>query len=504
MKKYALISTYRKEGVEKLAEGLCEIGYEIISTGGTAKYLREKGINVKEVSTLTNFPEILAGRVKTLHPALLGGILSRRDNKSDTEEMDKFNLPSIDIVVVNLYPFEETIKPHLSTKLITDEILENIDIGGVTLLRAAAKNFKDVIVIVDPADYEDVLSKLKSGFIDISFRKHLATKAFLTTAYYDALISNYFSQDVFPENLVIPLKKHTELRYGENPHQRGILYRMISFGLPDAEIIQGKELSFNNYLDLSSAYQVVNDFKEPTCVIIKHNNPCGVASDFDPVSAYKYALRCDPVSAFGGIVGFNCKVDEKVANEIVKIFTECVIAPDYTDSAIDVFSAKKDLRVIKIANIPPSQFDLRGIVGGFLVQEPDNIDYKYLKVVSERSPSDLEMEGLIFSFKVVKHVRSNAIVLAQRKRTVGIGAGQMSRIDSLRIASLKMKKESDIPLVLASDAFFPFPDVVEEAAKIGVSAIIQPGGSVKDEDSIKLCNKYKIAMVFTGTRHFKH
>jgi len=520
--KTALISVSNKTGIVEFAKELEKLKIQIISTGGTFKLLDSKGIKVTEIDKVTEFPEILDGRVKTLNPKIHGGILAIRSNKNHMNELKKYSIKPIDIVVVNLYPFEETLeKIQSKEEKIPQNIIENIDIGGVTLLRASAKNFEDVIVVCDINDYTKIIEMIKSNKITYEFRKELAAKAFRHTAYYDSLISNYFSTQKFTETITIGLKKVSELRYGENPHQKASLYKnpISKFeiqSLTDAVQLQGKELSYNNYLDLDSAWTIVNEFDSPACVIIKHNNPCGVAESKDILSAYKNALICDPVSAFGGIIAFNRIVDEPVAKEIVKLFTECIIAPGYTDEAKQILNTKKDLRVMVLAlpekkNIVP--IDYRTISGGMLVQDKDvTIGLENIKCVTERKPTDEELTSLKFAWKICKNVKSNAIILVRGTQTVGIGAGQMSRIDSVKIANIKMKSIENTldkellnqPLVLASDAFFPFRDVPDMAAQIGVKAIIQPGGSLKDADSIKSCNENKIAMVFTGIRHFKH
>lgn len=519
--KNAIISVSDKTNIVPFTKELVELGYQIYSTGGTAKILKENGIKTTEIAEYTGFREILDGRVKTLHPKIHGGILAKRDNQQHMEEIKNLNITLFDIVVVNLYPFEQTILRTTDE----EEIIENIDIGGVTLIRAAAKNFKDVIVVVDSKDYETVIQKIKQNELNLEFKKYLATKAFLHTARYDSVISNWLinnvNLDIFNfDEFSIGIKKICNLRYGENPHQKAALYSLPKLTktttLVDAEKLQGKELSYNNYLDLDSAVAIVKNFTNPACVIIKHNNPCGVAEANTLVEAYKKALSCDPVSAFGGIIAFNYEVDANTAEEVIKVFTECIIAPAYTEKAKQIFAKKKDLRLLQLPEIFSStkgQIELRQIDGGFLVQTKDDIiGIDNLKVVTQRQPTEQEIQSLIFAYKVAKYVKSNTIVLAKGTQTVGIGAGQMSRIDALKIASIKMgqidpevlAQLKDYPLVLASDAFFPFRDVVDEAAKIGVTAIIQPGGSLRDEDSIKAANEHNIAMVFTGVRHFRH
>ncbi|MFH0947419.1 MAG: bifunctional phosphoribosylaminoimidazolecarboxamide formyltransferase/IMP cyclohydrolase [Elusimicrobiota bacterium] len=525
--KTVLISVSDKTEIIEFAKELIKMGMKIISTGGTAKTLKDAEIPVATVDEITDFPEILDGRVKTLHPKIHGGILAKR-TKEHLAELSKLKIDTIDMVVVNLYPFEE--KPSI----------ENIDIGGVTLLRAAAKNFESVLVVCDPKDYSQILTNLKNSemssqgrtgsldpvvsverskdrslpVIEIpihKFRKQLAAKAFRHTAYYDSVISNYFTEEPFTEKMTIGLKKIANLRYGENPHQKAAIYQDK---MEDGRLkqLQGKELSYNNYLDMDAAFKLVCEFQNPTCVIVKHNNPCGVASAKDIFAAYKNALACDPVSAFGGVIAFNKNVDGKTAKDVIKIFTECIIAPAYSNDALQLFAAKKNLRILVQPLNKPSDkaIEFRSIGSGFLVQEKDNKIFDNLKTVTKTKPTKQQLESLKFAFTVAKCVKSNTIVLVQGTQTVGIGAGQMSRIDSLKIANLKMQSVHlpssifHLPLVLASDAFFPFGDVPEEAAKIGVKAIIQPGGSLKDDDSITVCNEHKISMVFTGMRHFRH
>lgn len=529
MKKYnALISVSDKTGVVEFAGEISKIGYSIYATGGTAKLLLENKIPVIEISSYTGFEEILDGRVKTLHPKIFGGILARKSSEAHTKQIQKHGIVPFDMVVVNLYPFEKVV---LEPEVKEERIVENIDIGGVALIRAAAKNFSDVVVVVDSNDYNIVLDKIKNKSLDINFRKYLAQKAFFHTSRYDSIIANWFlsglksqylvEDKIFLEEFTLGLKKVASLRYGENPHQRAALYgfpkyKPENYTLVESEKIQGKELSYNNYLDINSAYEIVKMFDGSACAIVKHNNPCGVAEANTICDAYKKALSCDPVSAFGGVVAFNREVDADTAQEVVKIFTECVIAPAFTPRAKEIFSKKKDLRLIILPlknKSSSTELEFRQIDGGMLVQTRDNscgiVNYK---IVTKREPTPQELESLKFANIVVKQVKSNAIVLVRNKQTVGIGAGQMSRIDALRIAEIKMgqvdkevlEQLKAYPLVLSSDAFFPFGDVVEYASKIGVSAIVQPGGSIRDEESIKAADKAGIAMIFTGTRHFKH
>lgn len=513
----ALLSVCDKTGIVEFAKELKTLGYDIISSGGTAKKLKENSIECKEISDVTGFPEMLDGRVKTLNPKIHGGILARRDITKHMEQLKELDISPIDIVAVNLYPFEETAKKieKPKDKKISQDIIENIDIGGVTLIRAAAKNYKDVLIVCSPADYPAIIKNLKNKTISEEFRLDLAAKGFRHTAYYDGLISNYLSYECFPTQQAIPLKRLASLRYGENPHQKASLYSFgneeNSCGVIGAKQLHGKELSYNNYLDLEAAWRLVHEFDKPACAIIKHNNPCGCAEGTDVKDAYLKALDCDPVSAFGGIIAFNMVVDKSVAEEIAKLFVECVIAPDFCQDALDVLQAKKNIRLLKQPNkyINKPSTEYRFMADGMLVQDRDEQLLNKTKVITKREPTQQEKESLEFAWKVCKHVKSNAIILVRGKQTVGIGAGQMSRIDSLNIAIKKMKEakfeiDENYPLVLASDAFFPFPDVVDGASKENVTAIAQPGGSIKDNLSIDLCNEKNIAMVFTGMRHFKH
>ncbi len=506
----ALISVSNKEGIVDFAKKMSQLGVEIISTGGTAKYLTENGLKVLKVQQITSFPEILDGRVKTLHPAVHGAILAKRDKDEHIEQLKRLSIQPIDIVVVNLYPFRETVQRTDNL----EDILENIDIGGPAMLRSAAKNFKDVIVICDPSDYQWVVDRLSTAEqITQNERMKLALKAFEHTAYYDAMIAQFLRQrrelKEFPKTFTLTYEKVSDLRYGENPHQKAALYRDVFSKSPtivQAEQIQGKELSFNNICDANAAYEVASEFSQPCAVAIKHTNPCGVACDNDIYFAFEKAYKADPMSIFGGIVALNRTVDEKLAQRLSEIFLEVVIAPDYTEQALTVFKKKKNLRVLKLNFSKDDRqfdFDLRKIDGGILVQTKDTVDYQDLKVVTKRTPTEREMIDLLFAWKVVKHAKSNAIVLAKDLCTLGIGTGQVNRLwpaqHCIRVAGENAKNA-----VLASDAFFPFPDAVEVAVKAGVSAIIQPGGSLKDDQIIEVANHHNIAMVFTGIRHFKH
>ena len=511
----ALLSVTEKTGVVDLAHRLSDLGAEIISTGGTASILRQAEIGVTEVSALTGFPEILDGRVKTLHPKVFGGLLGLPDKPEHANAMETHGIAPFDLIAVNLYPFEKVIQ---GKSMEDDELVEFIDIGGVALLRAAAKNYKNVLVLCDPADYGIVLQEIQNPQgVSEELRQRLAVKAFAHTAHYDSVIASHLKsrweiKDKFAEEMTIGLRRLKTLRYGENPHQEAAVYRESgtpAWGVVSANVLQGKEISFNNYLDCEAAWQVALSFTDPVCVIIKHNNPCGVATAMKPAEAYRWALMCDPVSAFGGIIGFNRAVDRETAEEVSKLFVECVIAPSFHPEALEIFKAKKNVRLLEQPTLlsAPYQMDVRRISGGYLVQDIDLLSGAEFKVVTKRQPNEIERASLDFAWRVSKYVKSNAIVLARGRQTVGVGAGQMSRIDSIKIASIKMKQAKlDVgeSLVMASDAFFPFRDVVDEAAKIGVTAIIQPGGSIRDADSIQAADEHNMTMVFTGTRHFKH
>jgi phosphoribosylaminoimidazolecarboxamide formyltransferase/IMP cyclohydrolase len=503
----ALISVWNKEGVDKLAKELHALGYKIVSSGGTAKFLKEKGIPVIEVSEITGFPEILDGRVKTLHPKVHGGILYRDWVEKDKEQIKEFGIEPIEVVVVNLYPFEEKRKEDLPLK----ELLEFIDIGGPTLIRAAAKNFPRVSVLTDPEDYDWFIEKLKKGELTEKDRAKLAVKAFAHTSYYDSVIYNTLKGLVeFEDNLkeeTVPMKLKEELRYGENPHQRGWLYKnpLEELGIAETKVFQGKKMSFNNYMDADSAVKLVSEIPERACAIIKHTNPCGVAVGKTVLEAYQRALEGDPVSAFGGIIAFNDKVDAATAEEITKRFYEIVIAPEYEPAALQIFAKKKNLRVLQFMGRTIWK-DLKKVSGGFLVQDEDTELYKELKVVTKREPTEREMEDLLFAWRVVKHTKSNAIVIAKNKQVLGIGMGLTSRVDALKLA-IQKAKEFDKDLngaVVASDAFFPFRDSIDIATAEGITAFIQPGGSIRDKEVIEACDEKGAAMVFTGMRHFKH
>ncbi|MFN7953092.1 MAG: bifunctional phosphoribosylaminoimidazolecarboxamide formyltransferase/IMP cyclohydrolase [bacterium] len=511
----ALVSVSNKDGVVEFGRGLAALGIEILSTGGTAKTLADAGVPVTKVSAVTGFPEILGGRVKTLHPKIHGGILGRPGLESDRAEMEREGITPIGIVAVNLYPFEATIAKAGVTR---EEAVEQIDIGGPAMVRASAKNHAWVAVVVDPTDYATVLAELENGgVVGEPTRRRLAGKAFAHTAAYDAAIAAYLAREeagdpnALPERAILALTKVQGLRYGENPHQRAALYRTgpaLAGTLVAAKQLQGKELSFNNLLDLEAALRIAKDLADPAAVIIKHNNPCGVARHATSLAeAYRNARATDPDSAFGGVVGLNRAVDAETAQEIGSTFIEAVIAPSFSAEARDALAKKTNLRLLELAFDAPSTagFDLKPVSGGLLLQDADagTLAACELKVVTQRQPSDAEWEALRFAWVVVKHVKSNAIVYANANQTVGIGAGQMSRVDSSRIAVSKAR----LPLVgtvLASDAFFPFRDGVDAAAKAGATAVIQPGGSVRDEEVIAAANEHGMAMVFTGMRHFKH
>ncbi|MGB9975843.1 bifunctional phosphoribosylaminoimidazolecarboxamide formyltransferase/IMP cyclohydrolase [Thermovenabulum sp.] len=519
-KKRAIISVYDKKNVVEFAKNLVEMGYEIISTGKTADILSKEGIITINISDYTGFPEMLEGRVKTLHPKVHGGILARRKNEEHMWQLKQQGISTIDMVVVNLYPFKNTI---LKEKVDFQEVIENIDIGGPTLLRAAAKNFEDVIVICDPEDYFNIIEELRAkGDVGFEKRFELALKVFEHTSHYDAVIADYFRKTLkqkgvqiqkFPETLTFTFEKVEKLRYGENPHQEAALYKEVKTkkgSLFSAEILNGKELSFNNINDIEAAVTIAAEFEEPCAVAIKHTNPCGVALGESIYDAFTRAYNADPVSIFGGIVALNRKVDVETAKVLNSIFLEIVIAPDYDEEALNLLKQKKNLRILKMEiseykNLHEDGFDIKKIGGGILVQDFDSMDFdlKELKYVTKLKPAERELKDLIFAWKVVKHVKSNAIVIAKDLCTVGIGMGQVNRLWPTQQA-ISWAKEKAQNAVLASDAFFPFPDVVEEAAKAGIKAIIQPGGSIRDEESIKACDEKGIAMVFTGIRHFKH
>ncbi|MBZ5668170.1 MAG: bifunctional phosphoribosylaminoimidazolecarboxamide formyltransferase/IMP cyclohydrolase [Acidobacteriia bacterium] len=511
----ALISVSDKTRVAELAAGLTSLGVELLSTGGTAKLLREKGLKVRDVADLTGFPEMLDGRVKTLHPKVHGGLLAIRSNAQHQAQVKEHGIEYIDMVVVNLYPFEKTAaKPGV----ILEELIENIDIGGPAMIRSAAKNFEDVAVLVDAADYPAVLEELRKngGSISRETRGRLARKAFATTAAYDGAISTTLQKSAdgeLPEALHLDYRKLADLRYGENPHQKAAIYRhpdAAGRGLAAAPQLQGKELSFNNLVDLEAAWRLVQEFEAPTTVIIKHTNPCGVAMGKTLVESYRRALEVDPVSAFGSVIAFNRALDGPAAEELSKLFMEAVVAPGFEAVALERLASKKNLRLLDMSATAGDDYglQLKVVGGGLLVQTPDTLPIQpaLWKCVTERPPTAEEMEALIFAWRVVKHVKSNAIVYARAGVLVGVGAGQMSRVDSVKLGANKARelKHALEGTVLASDAFFPFPDGVEEAARVGVTAIVQPGGSVRDNEVIAAANLHRLAMVLTGVRHFSH
>lgn len=505
MKKLALISVSDKTKISDLAFSLIKNGYEIIATGNTAKLLKENNIGVTEISSLTGFPEIFDGRVKTLHPKIFGGILFRRDISSDIEQADKNDINPIDIVCVNLYPFVKTISKPDST---LEEIIENIDIGGPSLVRASAKNYKFVSILTNPDQYDSFIDELNSGKISESTRKKLAVEAYSHTANYDTHIANYLEKrfEESPSYLRVNEKINYTLRYGENPHQSAAVYGNFDEYF---EVFHGKEISYNNILDLVSAVELCEDLGETACTIIKHNNPAGAAIGKTTFDAYNLALKCDPVSSFGGIVAFNKEVDAETATELNKIFLEIVCAPSFSKEALEVLKKKKDRRlVLQKKSILSQTKTFRSIPGGILAQDSDSISLNdsELKFVTDKKPTASEMDDLKFAWKIAKHTKSNAIVYVKNKTTLGVGAGQMSRIDSAKIAVMKAK-EHGLDLngsVAASDAFFPFADGLLEIIKCGAISVIQPGGSVRDQEVIDAANKNNISMVFTGIRHFKH
>ncbi|NBG87474.1 bifunctional phosphoribosylaminoimidazolecarboxamide formyltransferase/IMP cyclohydrolase [Isachenkonia alkalipeptolytica] len=547
--KRALISVSDKDGILDFARGLSKEGIEILSTGGTAKLLREGGLTVKDVSEVTGFPECLDGRVKTLHPKVHGGILAKRGDEDHQKTLKDLEIDAIDLVVINLYPFKETIAKEAVS---LEEAIENIDIGGPTMLRSAAKNFEDVTVVTDRRDYDRVLKEIqKRGDTSLVTRYELALKVFRETAYYDGLIAEHLGKNMkkhleehigkgntekgmaagetdqgdeadsthkadkaypedfaFPEKLTLPYEKVMDLRYGENPHQKAAFYREagnVPGSLVHAEQLQGKALSFNNLNDTQGALELLKEFEKPTAVAVKHTNPCGVASNETIEKAFEKCYAADPKSIFGGIVALNREVDESTAREMEEIFLEVVVAPGFSREALEVFKTKKNLRILQLPDILQRErgMDIKKVSGGLLVQDKDRDLISDSKIVTEKAPGDEEMKDLEFAYKVAKHVKSNGVVIAKDQQTLAIGPGQTSRIWALDNAIRNV--EHDLAgSVLASDAFFPFDDCVMKAKEQGISAIIQPGGSLKDEDSIQCCDRYGISMVFTGMRHFKH
>ncbi len=538
----ALISVSDKTGIVEFAEKLTKFGVSIISTGGTANTLRENGISVTEVAEVTGFPEMMDGRVKTLHPKIHGAFLALRDNVNHVESMNKHGIEPIDLVVINLYPFEQTIEKE---GVSLEDAVEQIDIGGPAMIRSASKNWRDVTVVTDSRLYVDILKELEknNGAISLETRQRLATLAYTRTSYYDLAISSFLADQISDEDLAylepinpfgnlafieieedsdgepddkmladsisIQLGKVADLRYGENPHQKAAIYDSGEIGgIANAEQLHGKEMSFNNYVDAEAAWRIASDFDERAVAIIKHTNPSGVGLGSTNLEAHQRALATDPVSAFGGIVAMNQTADAESAKAINDVFTEVVIAPAFDEEALGIFRKKKNLRVLKVSANAADPLEYKQISGGFLVQNQDllSVSREDLGVVSERKPTDEEIQAMLLAWKVCKHVKSNAIVFANNVQTVGVGAGQMNRVDSVRIAAMRAAK-TELKLegtALASDAFFPFRDNVDEAAKFGISAIIQPGGSMRDDESIAAANEHGISMVFTGYRHFKH
>jgi phosphoribosylaminoimidazolecarboxamide formyltransferase / IMP cyclohydrolase len=505
----ALISVTDKTGVVEFAQGLRDLGIEIVSTGGTARTLESAGVPVREVSELTGFPEMLDGRLKTIHPRVAGGVLAIRANSEHMQSLAAHSIPLIDMVVVNLYQFE---KVAAQQGVPLSELIANIDIGGNTLIRAAAKNYQDVAVVVSPDDYPAILEELHEREASLCEPTlwRLAKKAFALTAAYDRAISSRLARVGFedesglPAFLDIRAPRALDLRYGENPHQKAALYSLRQGGIAAAEQLQGKELSYNNLVDLDAAWQLIREFDRPAAAIVKHTNPCGCAEQSTPAESYRRAFETDPVSAFGGVLAFNRAVDRDTAEEIAKTFVEAIAAPGYDAAARELLAAKKNLRLLAVSRAPDENV-VKSISGGYLVQTPDThrLERDACQVKTERVPSDDEWRALEFAWKVSKHVKSNAIVFAREGQTVGVGAGQMSRVDAVKVGAMKAL----LPLagtVLASDAFFPFPDGVEEAARHGITAVIQPGGSVGDEKVIAAANQLGLAMVFTGVRHFRH
>ncbi|WP_153731602.1 bifunctional phosphoribosylaminoimidazolecarboxamide formyltransferase/IMP cyclohydrolase [Sporosarcina obsidiansis] len=511
MKKRALLSVSDKSGILEFAKELEQLGYELLSTGGTMKHLKDNGVTVTAVDEITGFPEIMEGRVKTLNPMIHGGLLAKQDDPGHQAQMEEHGIQPIDIVCVNLYPFKETIsKPHVTE----EDAIENIDIGGPAMLRASAKNHAYVTVIVDSTDYEVVLHELKAeGSTTLSTRRRLAAKVFRHTAAYDALISGYLTElagEQFPEQVTYTYELKQPLRYGENPHQQAAFYSRplgSDFSIAYAEQLHGKELSYNNIQDANAAIQIVKEFAEPAAVAVKHMNPCGVGTGNTIAEAFSKAYEADPVSIFGGIIALNKEVDQETAAQLAEIFLEIVIAPSFTAEAIEILTKKKNIRLLTISfeQQKKDQWNTVSVEGGLLMQQPDAYGFEEadITVATDREPTEAEWNAMKLGWAVVKHVKSNAIVVTDEHMTIGVGAGQMNRVGAANIA-LTQAGERAKGAALASDAFFPMDDTVEAAAKAGITAIIQPGGSVKDADSIKKANDYGITMVFTGVRHFKH
>lgn len=509
MKKRALISVSDKQKIVEFAQGLVELDYEIVSTGGTLKTLQNAGVPAISIDQVTGFPEIMDGRLKTLHPKVHGGLLGKRSNPDHLQQMEANEIEPIDVVVVNLYPFKQTLVSEGVTK---EEIIENIDIGGPTMLRSAAKNFEDVLVVVDPEDYTPILEGIKDASINLEFRQKLAAKVFRHTANYDAIIANYFltqTGEKFPETYTVTYEKVQSLRYGENPHQDAAFYKnpiQNGMSLATAKQLHGKELSYNNIQDANAAVEILTEYDLPAAVAVKHMNPCGIGVAESIAEAFQLAFDADPISIFGGIVALNREVDAQTAEKLSEIFLEIVIAPSFSEKALEILTQKKNIRLLTMEMAQKDEsFKLTTVDGGVLIQNKDigSVDEGSVEVVTDRAPTEEELQNLLFAWKAVKHVKSNAIVLAKDNQTIGVGAGQMNRVGAARIA-IEQAGDKAVGSVLASDAFFPMPDTVEEAIKAGVTAIIQPGGSKRDQDSIDVCNEHGIAMVYTGMRHFKH
>jgi len=511
MIKRALISVWNKDGLLELAQFLNKNEVEIISTGGTEKYLKDNNIPVTEISEITGMSAVMDGRVKTLNPKIFGGILADRKNNNHLEDLNKIDGKTIDLIVVNLYPFvDEAVKNNLPM----EKAIEYIDIGGPSMLRAAAKNYHSVCVLSDVSDYSDFIGSFDEENRDISldWRKNNAAKVFLRTSSYDSNIFQYFndnSNDALSDSKIIPLIKKEDLRYGENPHQKGAFYTDMNNDLEWVKH-QGKALSYNNYMDLQSAFEIVGEFDIPSCSIIKHSNPCGFSTGKNLSEAYSRAVSCDPVSYFGGIVAFNSEVDANLANQLVKPFLECIIAPSFSSEALSVFKAKKNLRVITLSkDYHKNKLEIKSASGGYLIQESDSFskeEFDKFEVVTKQEPNQDTLRALHLGWKIVRYVKSNAIVIANKDQILGVGAGQMSRIDSVKIAIRKIQ-EFGLSLdgsIMASDAFFPFPDSLELASSYGIKSIIQPGGSIKDKEIIEVANKLNMGMIFTSTRHFYH
>ena len=506
--KRALLSVTDKTGIVEFARGLAALGVELVSTGGTAKVIAQAGVPVREVSDLTGFPEMLDGRVKTIDPRIAGGILGIRSNPGHMQALAQHGIPLIDMVVVNLYAFEAAAAQPGAT---LEHLIENIDIGGPTMIRAAAKNYQDVAVVTSPEDYQPLLDELSAGEgLGQATLWRLARKAFTLTASYDTAISTRLAQvgeerAALPAVLNIHVPRSMALRYGENPHQSAALYAFGKGGVAGAKQLQGKELSYNNLVDLDAAWQLILEFREPAAAIIKHTNPCGCAESSGLAESYRKAFEADPISAFGGVLAFNRELDEETAREISKVFIEAIAAPGYSDAAREVLASKKNLRLLQVTATEGTDLVVKSLSGGFLAQTPDSqtLERSAMQVKTERQPTSEEWKALEFGWKVAKHVKSNAIVYARAGQSISAGAGQMSRVDAVKVGAMK----AVLPLtgtVLASDAFFPFPDGVEEAAKHGITAVIQPGGSVNDVSVITTANQLGLTMVFTGIRHFRH